>query len=550
MSEERKELAARKIHLKQTIADKERLIESLTASGQTAQYEQDRELFTGLLAKTRVELKDAQQELAEVEKAIDKLSARPKQAERLIGYVLDSDVELFHDHNNRYGRFCLDGHLETWRLSDPRFDEWLSHLMYVEEGKAPYGEAISQAKNILGYLAGFEGKEHPLYNRVGEQDGAIWYDLADRGWRAVRIDENGWEIVERPPILFRRYAHQETQVEPEPVENPASELTKLFDFVHLEGNEQRTLLLAYVISAYVPNFPHAILTFHGEKRSGKTISFQVLQNLIDPSSANLLYPSRDERDFVQLLSHHWACYFDNVTTLTDWQQDTLCRACTGAGVERRRLYTNDGAWLAAFKRCVGSNGINIISTRSDLLDRSLLFELQHINEGKSERKLWQEFEKARPRLLGAIFGTLSQALPRFEEGLALAGVFRLADFAAWGFAITEALGDDGNRFFDILYRHVKDKAAMALDFHPFGVAIQKLMGETEEWEGTAGDLLKRLGAVADQEGIDTDARLWPGSPSWVGRRLQEVKTDLREIGIVVERPTRTEKGRRIRIHRV
>ena len=38
----------------------------------------------------------------------------------------------------------------------------------------------------------------------------------DSEWRAVRIDARGWQVIDQPPPLFRRYSHQAPQVMPEP----------------------------------------------------------------------------------------------------------------------------------------------------------------------------------------------------------------------------------------------------------------------------------------------------------------------------------------------
>jgi hypothetical protein len=50
--------------------------------------------------------------------------------------------------------------------------------------------------------------------------------------------------------------------------------------------------------------------------------------------------------------------------------------------------------------------------RGDVLDRSLVVELERIPDGarKTEEQIWELFAKEHPRLLGALFDILSQAI--------------------------------------------------------------------------------------------------------------------------------------------
>ena len=79
-----------------------------------------------------------------------------------------------------------------------------------------------------------------------------------------------------------------------------------------------------------------------------------------------------------MLSHHWVAYFDNLSEVPAWLSDILCCAVTGAGFSKRELYSDDDDVTYAFRRCLGLNGINVVATRSDLLDRSILLRLGRI----------------------------------------------------------------------------------------------------------------------------------------------------------------------------
>ena len=80
------------------------------------------------------------------------------------------------------------------------------------------------------------------------------------------------------------------------------------------------------------------------------------------------------------MDHHWFIAFDNVSELEDWRSDMLCRAVTGSGMQTRRLYSDDDAIVRSYQRCIAINGINVVATKPDLLDRSLLFQLPRVDE--------------------------------------------------------------------------------------------------------------------------------------------------------------------------
>jgi hypothetical protein len=70
-----------------------------------------------------------------------------------------------------------------------------------------------------------------------------------------------------------------------------------------------------------------------------------------------------------------------------------------------------------------------VVSRPDLADRALFLTLPYLSEAQRwpEQKLWQEFDLARPRLLGALLDVLShglRAVPGAPRSTATDGRFR------------------------------------------------------------------------------------------------------------------------------
>ena len=68
-------------------------------------------------------------------------------------------------------------------------------------------------------------------------------------------------------------------------------------------------------------------------------------------------------------------------------------------------------------------------------------------------------------------------------------------------------------------------------------------GNADEWVGTPSTLLKTLNTIAKAINVDTELKTWPKSARWLVGRLDEIKSELKEVGISYsERKERTGKG--------
>jgi hypothetical protein len=465
------------------------------------------------------------------------------QADRLVALVTAEGVELFHDDlGDGFARVPVGEHREIWRCGSKSkdFRRWLARQFWESEQKAPNSDALSAALNVIEAKARFDGEEHRLHNRVAFQEGAIWYDLADREWRAVRVTGEGWDIVAEPPILFRRYSHQRPQ--PEPARG--GDLRDLLLFVNLRDPSGGLLLLVYVVCCFVPDIPHPIPVLHGPQGSAKTTLFRMLRGLIDPSATAVLSFPRDATELVQQFSHHWAPFYDNISSLPDWTSDLLSRAVTGEGFSKRELYSDDEDVIYQFRRCIGLNGVNVAAHKPDLLDRCILFGLEPIapTDRRPEEEIWREFEEAWPRLLGAIFGTLCRAMA-LRDSVHLAALPRMADFAIWGCAIAKALGHSEEDFLAAYEGNTEARNEEALQASPVAAMVVELMEAQSEWEGTPSELLADLEKLAEEHRVNTKAAGWPKAAHSLSRRLNEVRPNLAAVGIAVA--TRRDGRRRV-----
>ena len=90
--------------------------------------------------------------------------------------------------------------------------------------------------------------------------------------------------------------------------------------------------------------------------------------------------------------------------------------------------------------------------------------------------------------MGAIFDVLSKAIAIYPA-VRLPALPRMADFATWGYAITEAAGGKGEAFLRAYRKNIAGAVEEAVTNDIVGAAVAEFMDGKEEWEGT--DVYKR-----------------------------------------------------------
>jgi hypothetical protein len=478
----------------------------------------------------------------------------------LLEKIKEHCIELFVDqYNNPHVSIKIDIHVEVLSLNGRRFKNLLYKIFYNETKKLN-SEKIEGILNILKADAEFSGNIKKLDLRVAKTDDyTFYYDLTDKNWRAIKITPNGWNLEEGKetpiPILFKRYSNQKPQVIPE-IYDKSDIFDKFMDLLNLKDEKNRLLLKCYIVSLFIPGIAKPILILHGEQGSAKSTLQELKKMLVDPSILSTLSFPRDINELIQQLAHNYIAYYDNISNIPDWISDLLCRAVTGSGFSKRQLFTDDDDFIYTFKRCVGINGINLGNIKSDLLDRSIIIQLERIPKKKRRKieDLWKEFEMIKPQLLGYIFHIIVKVLNVKKEkggGITLPDGFnRMADFEEYSEIISRCMGNEENKFLEAYQENVGIQIDQAIEANPLSTVILQFMNRRDitenDWEGTATQLLSILNEFAENELKMSISRIksWPKLPNKLSGQLNEVITNLREKGIVIERD-KDNKGNKI-----
>ena len=449
----------------------------------------------------------------------------------LVRMAVKAGVKFLHTPDEvAYAIVPADGRAMTKKLRSSSFSSWLRRTYYLATcGKTAGAQAVADAVGVLEGVALHDCPVETVFLRVAEKDGRVYLDLADDRWRAVEIDAHGWRIMDNPPVRFRRPRGMLALPEPQ----RGGSLDQLRPFLNVASDDDYHLAVAWLLAALRPTGPYPLMVLSGQQGSAKSTTARVLRSLVDPSVAPIRCEPKEPRDLMIGANAGWVLALDNLSLVPAWLSDALCRLSTGGGFSTRQLYTDDEEVIFDSQRPVIITSIEDVTTRGDLLERSLILSLPPIPEHKRcpEREFWDKFESQRPFIFGALLDALSGTL-RELPCVKLSRMPRMADFAVWATACERSLRWPAGSFLSAYDGNRADANTISLDASPLSAPLQQLLANAPEWSGSAAELLETLGGLAGEQA--TRGREWPKRANALSGRLKRLAPNLAAVGIVVE----------------
>lgn len=442
---------------------------------------------------------------------------------------------LFHDGTGR-AYACVDhgssGGFETVPIGSERHEEILALRLWKDSAVPSSTTSMHDASRTLRAIAKADGDRRDVHLRYARIGKTIYYDLADERRRAVAVTREGWKIVNRPPVMFVRFKNTLGQVEPK----RGGSLDELRNFVNVE-DEHWPLVVGWLVQALIPDIPRYAMVLAGRQGSAKTTTARLLRKLVDPAEADMVPLPKKTDQFAIVASKNALLAADNVSGIPRDMSDALCACITGHGYSRRTLYRDDDESIWRYQRTVLLTGIGSIIWYPDLLDRSLLVRCPQIRptDRRRERALWQAFEAAIPRILGALFDTLAASLRLLEEVELPAGT-RMADAGQAMLAASRRLGIE-EELQSALRGNTEEQVREALEesliARPLLAVLERQGGYGGENGGSTAGLLGLLNEEAG-EALRRE-RGWPRSPRKLRSALDAIEPALEHLGWSVVR---------------
>ncbi len=458
---------------------------------------------------------------------------------------LASCARMYRSPDGRlHAQVPVGDRLEMYGLRSAGFRDWLIDGYFSYRGEPASTWAIRRVVSVLEARARFDGRMPSVFIRVGydgqsPHDGSTYFlDLGDSSGRAIQISADGWSLIDRPGVHFRR----PEGLLPLPVPTTDGSIDLMRPYVNLTDVDFR-LMVAWLTAALRPVGPYPILVLQGEQGSSKSTLARILRLLIDPHVCPLLAEPKGTCDLMVTALNGWLLAYDNLTTIPGWMSDVLCQLVYGGGFSGRALYSNDERNIIQAQRPVMLNGIEDFVRRGDLRDRCVFLHLPPILSAnrRAENEFWRSFEADYPRILGGILDLIAAGL-RALPSVHCPDLPRMADYARWGVAVGSDVGSPSGTFLAEYNTNRKNATLTELEDSAIGAALLISLSQVRRWVGTPAKLHEALTEIVGKR-VAATAR-WPKSPSAFANELRRLIPQLRLHGLSIDFE-RGHNGRRI-----
>lgn len=386
--------------------------------------------------------------------------------------------------------------------------------------RAPNPTAVASAFEVIAGEA-LDQRPVDVHLRVVRTETGLVIDLGWPDGKVVIIEPGGWRIEDAPPagVIFRRT--RMTGALPNPAEQGDLDLLRELVNVTDRGWD---LIRAWLVLAWMPDIPVPILTITGSQGAGKSHLGRTLVSVVDPGPALLRKAPKDPEDWITAAAGSRVVGLDNISWISEWLSDALCRAVTGEGHVKRMLYHDDDLVVFNFRRALLLTSIDPGSMRGDLGERLLPVELDPLdNERRTERQLEARAKESLPRILT---GLLDLVVDVLANPVALEEPPRMADAAEVMASVDKVLGSDAVGAYAATRAEVVEKV---LESDVVAFALLRFMEGRDSWEGTAGELYEILDVYAP-----SGRRQWPGNARVLSSRIKRAMPALENArGLVI-----------------
>lgn len=471
---------------------------------------------------------------------LDNLSVNNKkkgQKEKLM--ALCKNMELWHSPEKQaFATCCINNVNRNFHLKSSEFYQLLKQRYYDEHKEVASDNHLKECIGTLEGKAIYEGSKYNAFYRLGRDGDTLYLDLGDDEWTTIEISTDGWKFINNhEQIKTKLYRNSNIRSLPKPHREGNIQLLK--KHLNVKNENDFLMLLAWILQCFNVDTPYPILILNGEQGSAKSTTTKLLRSLIDPAKPMLLNCPTQQRDFTAIVWNNYIVALDNVSDIKDSFSDQLCRLSTGGGLGGRKLYTDHEQCVLDIKRPVILNGIPQFVSRPDLADRSVIIELARISNTnrKSEREVFEAFNRDLPAILGGILNILVDALKR-QSTVKVIALPRMAEWGKFIAAAEYALNWSTGTFSDIYEQKQMEFTEITLSDNLVAQYISEdLLSYRIEWSGTASELLQAM----KNSNRSNNHYQFPKTPQYLSNEISRLAPDLAKIGIFIEKERKNKR---------
>lgn len=431
------------------------------------------------------------------------------------------------------GYFCNlrqdGGNIKTFSINSKEFVLALKHYYKMNYQAMLTGVHIDEAIDILEISAYENRLPYDLANRVFCCEGGdIYYDLNADESIIVWIHDGVCELAETPDMTFWRQKTYQNQADPDFTADPLQLPELIAKHVNLADEKDVLMLCIYLVTCFAGmQVNHPILICYGQKGASKSTTMRRIERIVDPKVTDLCSIPKSTESLEIRLFNTYLLTLDNVSYLKRDVSDILARAVTGGTVTKRKLYENTEEVVMNIHSIVVINGISLVAKESDLLDRSILLNLERLDERRirTEAELDKAFERDLPAILGCCFQLVATAC-NDKRPVKTGKKTRMADFFDLAIKVGRALGKTDRDIADILWKNQKKINRETLSENVVAQCLLEIMDGKKSYCNSVAGLLGDIKSVAESSNIS--AMLLPKQPNVLSRRLNEIKSNLEQ----------------------
>jgi hypothetical protein len=448
-----------------------------------------------------------------------------------------AQCHLHHDADRKaVAVIPTPGRQEVWRVYSTGYEEWLRSAYWQAKETGVPETTMKSALATIAAAGINDGEQIDIHVRAARDEAGYLIDLCDEQWRAVLVTPTGWQVLDHSPAYFTRTQSMRPLPEPQ----RGGDIGLLWQHTNIPGN-RRVMVLTWLLDSFRPDTPFPVLELVGEQGSAKSTTQAVLRSLVDPNKVMLRGRPKTVEDIFVAAANNWLVSYENLSGLTAEQQDAFCTLSTGGGFASRQLYTNGEEHIMETKRPVVLNGIAVVATRPDLIDRVIHVDMPTIpsEARKDDADTSADWERDRPLVFGALLDLFADAL-RILPKVVLAHKQRMADYERFGEAVARALGFEPGEFQRQYAELVRAGIDRALESNAVAQVLDKYFEERISpwnWQGTAGQLYDLL-----NNQIIPDRSTWPKSPKGLADQLRRIAPAYRAKGIEISHLGHSREG--------
>ena len=428
-----------------------------------------------------------------------------------------AQCQLHHDADrNAVALIPMPSRRAVWRVYSSGFEDWLRAAYWRAKEMGVPETTMKSALATLAAAGINDGDEIQVHVRAARCDDGYIIDLGDEQWQAIHVTGQGWRVVNESPVYFTRTP----SMRPLPMPMQNGDVGLLWQHTNIPAHS-RLMVLTWLLDCFRLDTPFPVLELVGEQGSAKSTTQSVLRSLVDPNKVMLRGRPKTVEDVFVAAANNWLVSYENLSGLTPEQQDAFCTLATGGGFASRQLYTNGEEHVMETKRPVVLNGIAVVATRPDLIDRVIYVDLPTIRADarRDDADTHAAWERDHPKVFAGLLDLFSAALAMLPSVL-LAQKQRMADFERLGEAVARALGYVPGAFQQQYAELVRAGIDRALESNPVALALDKYIADRIlpiHWQGTAGQLYDLLSTHSIP-----DRNSWPRSPKGLADQLRRI----------------------------